>query len=215
MWSVCECVCGAVIVLDWKLCQLRAYRPYRRVVINYSNRVRVCFCVHFLILPTHNSPLSTCVFVLYPLPSLHPTQPTKTTVCQPCFIIFCSLFQSKILFFSHPFLASLSEPHWGHLHEHWCLISAYRGGKKLRFWINIADDTFSISLQQSFVTVATCVKIMIFDINSRIPLFFPLLRSLSDVPREKTRASFNHTFSCSVGLIRREGIRIQKKSVWQ
>lgn len=67
---------------------------------SHSLNVYLCFGVQFLILPTHNSPLSTCVFVLYPLPSLHPTQPTKTTVCQPRFIIFCSLFQSKIPFFS-------------------------------------------------------------------------------------------------------------------
>lgn len=48
---------------------------------------------------------------------------------------------------------------------------------------------------------------MIFDINLRVCLCFlsfSLLLSLSDVPREKTEASFNHIFSGSVVLIRRE-----------
>lgn len=99
-------------VFNWKRCLLASLMPSLPQSC-YSQSVCVCFCVYFLILPTHSSPLSTCVFVLYPLPSLHPTQPTKTTMCQPRFIILCSLFQSKILFFS-----SLSEPHRGHLHEH-------------------------------------------------------------------------------------------------
>lgn len=141
----------------------------------------VCvFCVHFLILPTHHSPLSTCVFVLHPLPSLHPTQPTKTTVCQPCFIIFRTLFQSKILPPLHHSPCSHS-PSWFHT-EAICSnadpISAYKK-KTLSLRINIAKDTFNISLQQSCGTTATCVKIMIFNIDSKIPpcifpLFFPL-----------------------------------------
>lgn len=126
----------------------------------------MCFCVHFLILPTHNSPLSTCVFVLYPLPSLHPTQPTKTTVCQPRFIIFCSLFQSKILFF---FFSLSRSPLSATLRPFARALIWYQPTENLSLWINIAGDTFNISLQQSCMTVATCVKIMIFNIKSRIP----------------------------------------------
>lgn len=179
--------------------------------------VTECVCVFVFTSLSFSHITALCLPVsLYsiPYPPFIPLSQPKLQCVSPVSSFSVHSFKVRSFFF-HPFLTSLSEPHWGHLHEHWCLISAYRRKKKLSFWINIADDTFSISLQQSFVTVATCVKIMIFDINSRIPLFFPLLRSLSDVPREKTRASFNHTFSCSVGLIRREGIRIQKKSVWQ
>lgn len=45
----------------------------------------------------------------------------------------------------------------------------YQPTENLSLWINIAGDTFNISLQQSCMTVATCVKIMIFNIKSRIP----------------------------------------------
>lgn len=58
-------------------------------------------------------------------------------------------------------------------------ISAYKKNKTLSLRINIAKDTFNISLQQACGTTATCVKIMIFYIDSKIPpcifpLFFPL-----------------------------------------
>lgn len=165
--------------------------------------VCACLCAHFLILPTHNCPLSTCVFVLYPLPSLHPTQPTKTTVCQPRFIIFCSLFQSKSrVFFYHLSHSPLRATLWAFA---WAPIW-YQPRMNLSPWINIADDTFNVSLQQSDATVSTCEEIIVFDINLGVCLCFSffLLLSLSDVPREKTEASFNHIFSSSVVLIRRE-----------
>lgn len=182
---------------------------------SHSLNVYLCFGVQFLILPTHNSLLSTCVFVLYPLPSLHPTQPTKTTVCQPRFIIFRSLFQSKI-----PFFSSSCSPLQATLKPFAQALIWSRPTEKLSFWINIADDTFNISLQQSSVIVATCKKICYFQyqlMNPSVFFFFSftLFLILSDVLREKTGASFNHTFSCSVALIRREDIKIRKKSVWQ
>lgn len=132
----------------------------------------LCFGVQFLILPTHNSPLSTCVFVLYPLPSLHPTQPTKTTVCQPCFIIFCSLFQSTI-----PFFSSSCSPLQATLKPFAQALIWSRPTEKSSIWINIADDTFNISLQQSSVIVATCKKICYFQYQLMNPsvFFFHLL----------------------------------------
>lgn len=159
----------------------------------------VCFCAHFL--STHNSPLSTCVFVLYPLPSLHPTQPTKTTVCQPRFIIFCSLFQSKILFFFLPFSLSLAPSLWATPRPFAWVLIWYERRENLSLWIYVSDDTSDISLEWSRVTSFLQKKITIFKINPWLPPIFPfffLLCSLSDVPRAKTGASLNHNFSCSV-----------------
>ncbi len=134
---VCVCVC--VWWFGVKLKNMSTCSPSAIPITKLYQLVIdcVCFYVHFLFRPTHNSPLSTCVFVLYLLPSLHPTQPTKTTVCQPCFIIFCSLFQGKIFLFSFSRF-----PLWAAQRSFaqeliWCLLTEI-----FSLWIHIANDTF-------------------------------------------------------------------------
>lgn len=154
---------------------------------SHSLNVYLCFGVQFLILPTHNNLLSTCVFVLYPLPSLHPTQPTKTTVCQPRFIIFRSLFQSKI-----PFFSSSCSPLQATLKPFAQALIWSRPTEKLSFWINIADDTFNISLQQSSVIVATCKKICYFQYQLMNPsVFFFFVYSISHFIRCTERENWS------------------------
>ena len=127
----------------------------------------MCICVFVFTSSSfpHKTALSTCVFVLYPLPLLHPTQPTKTTVCQPRFIIFSFKVRAFFSCLSHSSV-------WATLRPCAAALNWYQPGENLRLWINIAYDAFNISLQQSIVTVATSAKMVIVNINSWGPLYF-------------------------------------------
>lgn len=66
-----------------------------------------------------------------------------------------------------------------------------RPTEKLSFWINIADDTFNISLQQSSVTVATCKKICYFQYQLMNPSVFFFVYSISHFIRCTERENWS------------------------
>lgn len=114
-----------------------------------------------------------------PYPPFIPRSQPKLQCVSPVSSFSVHFFKARSLF--SPLLAPLSKPHWSHLHRHWSDLGPQ---KKSSFWINIADDTFNISLQQSSVIVATCKKICYFQYQLMNPsvFFFPftLFLTLSD-----------------------------------